>query len=74
MFSDSAESALVMQYNNLGVVHHAMGKPNLACHHYQKALKADIAFQQNSRKDIGKSIISIIFVSKIQECIHLLII
>lgn len=27
-----------MFYNNLGVIHHAMGKPNLACHYYNQAL------------------------------------
>lgn len=28
--------------NNIGVIHHAMGKPNLACHYFQTALKEDI--------------------------------
>lgn len=52
-FSDVGESALVMQYNNLGVLHHAIGKFHFACHYYQKALKEDLAYNQNS-KEAGK--------------------
>ncbi|KAK4885485.1 hypothetical protein RN001_001756 [Aquatica leii] len=44
--SEVGESYLVMQYNNLGTIHHAMGKPHLACHYYQKAIKADTEFNQ----------------------------
>lgn len=42
-----------MFYNNMGVIHHAMGKPNLACHYYQKALKEDIALTSTTKKDNG---------------------
>lgn len=45
-----------MFYNNMGVLHHAMGKPNLACHYYQKALQEDIA--QTTQKD-GKDHFSV---------------
>ncbi|KAF2905535.1 hypothetical protein ILUMI_00639 [Ignelater luminosus] len=69
-YSESAESALVMQYNNLGAIHHAMGKPNLACHYYQKALKADIAFQQNSKKDSGDKPLYMLTASKYHELMY----
>lgn len=42
-----------MFYNNMGVIHHAMGKPNLACHYYQKALKEDITLTSITKKDNG---------------------
>ncbi|KAF5301348.1 hypothetical protein FQA39_LY10746 [Lamprigera yunnana] len=44
---ESDESYLVMHYNNLGVIHHAMGKPHLASYYYQKAIKADQDFYHN---------------------------
>lgn len=53
MFSDSGESSTLMFYNNMGVIHHAMGKPNLACHYFQLALKEDLALTSNLRKDKG---------------------
>jgi len=39
-----------MYYNNLGIIHHALGKPNLACHYFQTALKEDISLWQNMKK------------------------
>ncbi|CAH1971240.1 unnamed protein product [Acanthoscelides obtectus] len=50
-FSDCGESSTIMFYNNMGVIHHAIGKPNLACHYFQMALKEDINLcQSNSKK------------------------
>lgn len=34
----------------MGVIHYAMGKPNLACHYFQTALKEDIRIFQNLQK------------------------
>ncbi|KAK9732368.1 hypothetical protein QE152_g12863 [Popillia japonica] len=48
-YNDCGESSTVMFYNNMGVLHHAMGKPNLACHYYQKALQEDTSL--SSQKD-----------------------
>lgn len=39
-----------MLNNNIGVNYHALGKPNLACHYFQKALKEDINLNQNIQK------------------------
>lgn len=36
--------------NNMGVIHHGMGKPNLACHYFQMALKEDMSFSENDSK------------------------
>ncbi|KAF5307187.1 hypothetical protein FQR65_LT00703 [Abscondita terminalis] len=47
-YSESGESYLIMQYNNTGAIYHAMGKPHLACHYYQKAIKADTEFNQQT--------------------------
>lgn len=41
IFRENGESATVMFYNNMGVIHYAMGKPNLACHYFRQALKED---------------------------------
>ncbi|XP_017785231.1 PREDICTED: CCR4-NOT transcription complex subunit 10 [Nicrophorus vespilloides] len=38
----SGESSIIMYYNNMGIIHHAMGKPNMACHFYQQAIKEEI--------------------------------
>lgn len=51
-FSEVGESSTVIFYNNMGAIHHAMGKPNLACHYFQKALKEDIAL--TSGNNAGK--------------------
>ncbi|XP_044263264.1 CCR4-NOT transcription complex subunit 10 [Tribolium madens] len=53
VYNDSGESSTLMFYNNMGVIHHAMGKPNLACHYFQLALKEDIALTNNAKKDKG---------------------
>lgn len=53
-FSDVGESSTVMFYNNMGVIHHAMGKHNMACHYFQKALKEDIAITSSNKKENGK--------------------
>ncbi|KAK5647472.1 hypothetical protein RI129_002364 [Pyrocoelia pectoralis] len=49
--STTDESYSVILYNNLGTIYHAMGKHHLACHHYQKAIKADIEFNQNKTNE-----------------------
>ncbi|XP_076267943.1 CCR4-NOT transcription complex subunit 10 isoform X1 [Rhynchophorus ferrugineus] len=49
-YNDCGESSRIMLNNNLGVIHHALGKPNLACHYFQKALKEDINLNQNTQK------------------------
>lgn len=38
-FKDLGESSPVLYYNNMGCIHHYMGKPHLACHYLQKALQ-----------------------------------
>ncbi|CAH1100955.1 unnamed protein product [Psylliodes chrysocephalus] len=50
VYSDCGESSTLMFYNNMGVIHYAMGKPNLACHYFQTALKEDIRIFQNLQK------------------------
>ncbi|KAG5884107.1 hypothetical protein JTB14_024147 [Gonioctena quinquepunctata] len=49
-YGDHGESSTVMFYNNMGVIHYAMGKPNLACHYFQTALKGDISHSQSGTK------------------------
>ncbi|KAJ8932066.1 hypothetical protein NQ314_014966, partial [Rhamnusium bicolor] len=49
-YGEYGESSTLMFYNNMGVLHHAMGKPNLACHYVQMALKEDINISQNNAK------------------------
>ncbi|XP_031345122.1 CCR4-NOT transcription complex subunit 10 isoform X1 [Photinus pyralis] len=50
-FGSSDESYNVILYNNLGTIYHAMGKYHLACHHYQKAIKADIELIQSKSNE-----------------------
>ncbi|KAJ8964599.1 hypothetical protein NQ317_017654 [Molorchus minor] len=50
VYSDCGESSTVMFYNNMGVIHHAMGKPNLACHYFRTALKEDQNITRNDKK------------------------
>lgn len=38
----------------MGAIHHAMGKHNMACHYFQKALKEDIAIASANQKENGK--------------------
>lgn len=38
-FKDTGESINLMYYNNLGCIHHYMGKPNLSMFYFQKAIK-----------------------------------
>lgn len=40
--SEYGESSSVLIKNNMGAIHHGMGKPNLACHYFQMALKEDM--------------------------------
>lgn len=54
--SDCGESSTILFYNNVGVLHHAMGKPNLACHYFQMALKEDIAVANTTKKDFSRFI------------------
>lgn len=51
--SDCGESSFVLINNNMGAIHHAMGKPNLACHYFQTALKEDMKLSSTDCK-IGK--------------------
>lgn len=46
-YNETGDSSTVLFYNNMGVIHHALGKPNMACHYFQKALKEDIALNAN---------------------------
>jgi CCR4-NOT transcription complex subunit 10 len=55
-YNECGESSTLMFYNNMGVIHHAMGKPNLACHYFQMALKEDIALTNNSKKDSSRGL------------------
>lgn len=34
----------------MGVIYHGMGKPNLACHYFQLALKEDMIFSETDSK------------------------
>lgn len=52
-FSDVGESSSIMCSNNIGVIHHSMGKPNMACHYFQQALKEDIALTFPNKKENG---------------------
>lgn len=52
----------------MGVIHHAMGKPNLACHYFQLALKEDMALT-NSPKNEDK-ILHILGGSKYHELMY----
>ncbi|XP_028141925.2 CCR4-NOT transcription complex subunit 10 [Diabrotica virgifera virgifera] len=49
-YHDCGESSTIMFYNNMGAIHYAMGKPNLACHYFQMALKEDIKLMQQYQK------------------------
>lgn len=49
-YRDYGESSYVMINSNMGVIYHAMGKPNLACHHFQVALKEDMSNMQTDSK------------------------
>ncbi|XP_060523703.1 CCR4-NOT transcription complex subunit 10 isoform X2 [Cylas formicarius] len=49
-YNESGESSKIMLSNNVGLLHHAMGKPNLACHYFQTALKDDTKLAQNLTK------------------------
>ncbi|KAL1512678.1 hypothetical protein ABEB36_002234 [Hypothenemus hampei] len=55
-FYEYGESSNVMYNNNMGVVYHAMGKPNLACHYFQKAIKEDISIWQDIKKKDGHDV------------------
>ncbi|KAJ8962748.1 hypothetical protein NQ318_001146 [Aromia moschata] len=50
VYGECGESSTVLFYNNMGVIHHAMGKPNLACHYFQMALKEDTNITQSNAK------------------------
>lgn len=43
-----------MFYNNMGVIHYAMNKPNLACHYFRQALKEDQAIKGSFKKNESK--------------------
>lgn len=58
-YNDHGESSKIMYYNNMGILHHTLGKPNLACYHFQKALKEDIIFTQSLQKKDDKHLYSI---------------
>lgn len=38
----------------MGAIHHAMGKPNLACHYYQAAITEDLALTGKINKEDGR--------------------
>lgn len=69
IYSECGESSSIMQYNNLGVIYHAMGKPNMACHYFQKAIKADIAFFHKSKNE-AENPLYILGASKYNELVY----
>lgn len=51
------ESAPVLYYNNMGCIHHYMGKPHLACYYLQKALQEnETAMKSLPRAETGQSL------------------
>nr|XP_023025866.1 CCR4-NOT transcription complex subunit 10 [Leptinotarsa decemlineata] len=70
-YSDCGESSTLMFYNNMGVLHHAMGKPNLACYYFQTALKGDISNSQSgSKKDDNEKPLYTLGSSKYHELMY----
>lgn len=56
-FSEYGEASQVLFNNNMGILHHALGKQHLACHYFQTALKEDIVLWQTVKKqDSSKSV------------------
>ncbi|XP_066142548.1 CCR4-NOT transcription complex subunit 10 [Euwallacea fornicatus] len=49
-YNEYGESSKVLHYNNLGILHHALGKPNLATHYFQTAFKEDMKLWENIKK------------------------
>ncbi|KAL3288711.1 hypothetical protein HHI36_003146 [Cryptolaemus montrouzieri] len=70
VYSESGESSNVLFYNNMGVIHHVLGKPNLACHYFQLALKEDLALQEKLKKETEDKSIYIIGGSKYHELMY----
>nr|XP_022912981.1 CCR4-NOT transcription complex subunit 10 [Onthophagus taurus] len=50
-YNEHGESSTVIFYNNMGVIHHSLGKPNLAAHYFQLALKEDNAITPKDLTD-----------------------
>ncbi|KAK9873762.1 hypothetical protein WA026_002117 [Henosepilachna vigintioctopunctata] len=70
VYRDVGESSDVLFYNNMGVIHHALGKPNLACHYFQLALKEDISLQEKLKKEKEDSPIYIMGGSRYHELMY----
>ncbi|PSN45792.1 CCR4-NOT transcription complex subunit 10 [Blattella germanica] len=49
-FKDVGESPAVLYYNNMGCIHHNMGKPHLACYYLQKALQENDSAMKSLQK------------------------
>ncbi|CAG9821316.1 unnamed protein product [Phaedon cochleariae] len=71
-YSSCGESSTVMFYSNMGVIHHALGKPNLACHYFQMALKEDLKGTQKngSRKDDSEQFLYCLGSTKYHELMY----
>ncbi|ENN80040.1 CCR4-NOT transcription complex subunit 10 [Dendroctonus ponderosae] len=50
IYNEYGESSKVLLNNNLGILHHALGKQHLASHYFQTALKEDISLWQAVKK------------------------
>nr|CAH7758857.1 unnamed protein product [Callosobruchus chinensis] len=70
-YTDCGESSTVMFYNNMGAIHHAIGKHNLACHYFQMALKEDIHLcQSNAKKGSDEKPLHMLGGSKYHELMY----
>ncbi|XP_050295230.1 CCR4-NOT transcription complex subunit 10 isoform X2 [Anthonomus grandis grandis] len=70
-YTEYGESSRILIYNNLGILYHVMGKPNLACHYFQTALKEDIRNCQNlQKKDVNDKQLYICGGSKYHELMY----
>lgn len=55
-FVETGENASVLFYNNMGCIHFYMGRPNLGCHYFQKALhENEQVVKRLTKADLGKS-------------------
>lgn len=61
VYHECGESSTLMFYNNMGAIHHAMGKPNLACHYFQMALKEELRTSEyyQNKDDSEKSLFTL---------------
>ncbi|XP_044746567.1 CCR4-NOT transcription complex subunit 10 [Coccinella septempunctata] len=58
-YSKHGESSAVLFNNNMGVIHHALGKHHLACIHYQTALREDMKLQEILRLEPEKQLFTL---------------